>query len=529
MIGRETKTVGMMFLAAAACAPVANPEPKSAAMGIEKSAGKSAGQAKSASHAKVPPSGTVKTSPFPKVDRRTLGNGLRVGVVPLHQLPVVQLRLLVHAGVGYAGIPAVPGLTAKILKDGGTKSMTSNALLERVETLGANLSVSTGLDSTVFALEITKDHLNEALAILAELVREPRFDESEFKKLKAREVDAAHDRARSSGNWMAMRVLMTELFGSKSAYGTVGALASEIERVSLNDVKAFHKGFYVPKNVELIVAGDVTSSNLMTLANDALGKWSGGEPPKMPLLVVPTLPESTVIVANRPKSSQSDVYVVGLAPARDTVDWPAVRVTNQVLGGGPASLLFLDVREQRSLAYTANSFIVELARGAQPILAYAGTQTPKTSLAVQGILDIFTKLRNSPIDAEESDSARRFLADVFALRMETAGAIANMVVEQATFGLPDGYWDSYRQALRTVDGPSASAVARRLFSTPRPLVVVAGDADVIAPGLAQFGNVRVVDPEREFQTIRVIPVGTAISEAAPKKAMPAAKSTKEAR
>ena len=57
------------------------------------------------------------------------------------------------------------------------------------------------------------------------------------------------------------------------------------------------------------------------------------------------------------------------------------------------------------------------------------------------------------------------IADVFALRMETIGAIANMVVEQQTFRLPDGYWDTYRTSLREVGAETASSIARRLFSS----------------------------------------------------------------
>ena len=76
---------------------------------------------------------------------------------------------------------------------------------------------------------------------------------------------------------------------------------------------------------------------------------------------------------------------------------------------------------------------------------------------------------------------------------------------QKVLGLPDGYWDTYRAALRATDPAEAAAAAQRIFHPGKALVVVAGDADVIAEPLAHFGEVTVVDPEREFQTVKTIP------------------------
>jgi predicted Zn-dependent peptidase len=141
---------------------------------------------------------------------------------------------------------------------------------------------------------------------------------------------------------------------------------------------------------------------------------------------------------------------------------------------------------------------------------YVGTQTPKTAQAVAGALEDMERMATQPPDSSETESARRYLSDVFAIRMETIGSIANMVVQQTELGLPDGYWDAYRSALRATDPAAAAAAALKIFHPEKSLVVVAGDAEIIAPSLARFGEVTVVDPEHEFQTVRTIP-----AEAAP--------------
>ena len=185
--------------------------------------------------------------------------------------------------------------------------------------------------------------------------------------------------------------------------------------------------------------------------------------------------------------------------------WAPVRVANQILGGGVASRLFTDVREQRSLAYRTSAQIMELAHGEQPVVVYAGTETSKTAQAVLGLLDNLIRMTSSPPTSSETEGARRYISDVFAIRMETIGSIADMLVTQESFGLPDGWWDAYRKQVRATEPAEAAAAATKMYNVATAIIVVAGDADAIAPDLARFGNVTVVDPEKEFKTMRTLP------------------------
>jgi predicted Zn-dependent peptidase len=453
----------------------------------------------------APPSGVTKESPFPTVARTKLANGMGVDVVTSRALPIVQLRVVVRAGSGYGAGPGVATLTGDMLKDGGTRAMTSAELLRRIETLGADLGVSTDFDATVLSMAVTKDQLPEALDILSQVVREPRFDGDELRKLKARTVDEVAGAARSSGSYTATRIVFRELFPDHGVYGTYGLVPSEVEKVDGTAVREFHRRFYVPKATTVVLAGDVDEATAKTLVERRFGTWTGGDPPRLELTPPRPPARTRVVVAHRPKSVQSDVYVAMIAPPRKAAGWPAIRVANQVLGGGVASRLFTDVREQRSLAYRTSAQVLELAHGDQPLVVYAGTETGKTAQAVAGLLENLARMKSSPPTTAETASARRFLSDVFAIRMETIGAIANMVVVEETLGLPDGYWDAYRKQVRATDAAEAESAAKTMYTTDRAIIVVAGDADVIAPELATYGEVTVVDPEKEFKTMRTVP------------------------
>jgi zinc protease len=451
-----------------------------------------------------PPSGTTKESPFPAIARSKLANGMNVAVVTSHALPIVQVRLLVKAGSSYGGTPGVGEFTAQMLKDGGTRSMSSNELLRRVETLGSDLSVRSDTDATVVGMALTKDKVEGGVAILSQVVREPRFDAEELRKLKARSIDETEDAARSNGSWTATRVVFHELYPEKAPYQTYGLLPSQIAKVDGAQIREFHRKFFVPKNATLIVAGDIDEASARDLAQKHFGAWSGGEPPKVDFPAPKAPQKPHVFVAHRPKSVQSDVFVAMLAPERRFDRWADVRVATQILGGGVASRLFADVREQRSLAYRTSAQVLEVAHGEQPLVLYAGTESSKTAQAVTGLLENLERMKTNPPSAQETETARRYLSDIFAVRMETVGSIAEMVVTQETFGLPDGYWDAYRKQLRSTDAKDVAEIDNKLFSD-KNLIVVAGDADVIGSELSRFGEVTVLDPEKEFKTIKTIP------------------------
>lgn len=451
-----------------------------------------------------PPPVASKESPFPPIHRASLSNGLDVAIAEAHALPLVQVRVVVRAGNGYGGTPGAAELTAQLLKDGGTRTMKSAELLDRIESLGASLSVDVDMDSSRLGLAIPKNELDAALAILAQVVTEPAFDEREFGKLKGRERDEAKDAARSNGTWMATRALFHELYTQANPYATYDLLPSEIGRINLLMVRDFHRRFYVPKNASVVLVGDVDPTTAGKSIEKAFGAWRGGDPPKQDFPEAIPLARRRVILANRPKSAQSDIFIVSLVPPRKSADWPTLRVANHVLGGVPAGRLFLDVREQRSLAYSAQSRVIELAHGDQPLVVYVGTQTPKTGAAVQGAIEDMERMTSAPPTQTETESARRYLSDVFAIRMETLGSIADMIAQEIVFGLPDGYWDLYRAALRATDAEQTGASARKTFHPDQALVVVAGDAEAIAPVLSHFGEVTVLDPAQEFHAVRTL-------------------------
>ena len=457
-----------------------------------------------------PESGPAKEYRFPKVTWSELGNGLKLATIPIKTLPVVQVRVVVPGGKSADGErPGLASLTGDLLEAGGAGPFSSKDLVTRVESLGANLSIETTFDRTELWLSVTRDHLADALGLLGTIVREPRFDAAEFGKLKKREAERTADAARTSGAWSASMVLYRDLFDLPSdhhPYASYDATPAEIGNITAADCRALHKRLYVPKNAFVVITGDTTPEAARAVAEKVFGSWRGAEAPVISF-TDPNPPSGLKItIVDRPKSSQSDIYAAVLGPERADKSWASIAVANQILGGGVSGRLFLDVREKQSLAYSTRSSLIEVAHGPAPLVVYAGTQTAKTGLALKGLLDNLESIAHTSASSEEVETATRFLADVFAIRMETLGAVGAELANLRVMGLPDDYDDAYRKELRDITAPLALKAASEAVRPGHEIIVVAGDAKIIGPMLSHFGEVKAVDPTRDFQRVSTIPM-----------------------
>lgn len=459
--------------------------------------------------ASPPPRGLTPELKFPKIEHRKLNNGLELRAIRHGRFPIIELRLVIKSGVASDAEKAgLASLTGELLKAGGAGKYTSQSLMERAEALGSGLDIVTSRDKTQISMSVTRHNLEPALELLAAVATAPRFDPAEFKKLKERELDRVKGSAKGSAGWAANMLMYRELFrlpSGQHAYSKYDASPESLKQLTLADCKRWYKANVTPGNSTLVVVGDIATDDLSREAEHLFKNWTGGAP-ALPNFTRPNLPEQTSVwIANRPGAAQSEVRLATLGPERAVEHWAALAVADQILGGGVSGRLFLDVREQRSLAYSTYSDVAELAHGPVPIILSAGTQTAKTPLAVQALLDNYTKLGHSPPSADEMQTASQYLSDSFLIKLETLGTVAELSAHLAVLGLADDYYDQYRQQVRNLNAAAVEEVAARYYVPGRVIIVVAGDADRIAKPLARFGKVSVVDPEKEFATQVLLP------------------------
>ena len=444
-----------------------------------------------------PAPGESRDMSLPPVEVTDLDNGLQVNTIVTDQLPVVYATLVVRSG-GEADphkLPGLSGLVAQMLKEGTTKR-TSAEIAEQIEFLGADLWASSDEENTYIGVRALADQFDVAMEILADVAGAPAFSTKELEKLKRRELDRLSLAEREPG-YIARRTFYRQLYG-QHPYGTVDTTPRAVKRLRRQDLLRWHREHFVGKNAFLVVAGDVDPEHVAETAKKTVGTWQAGKR-SAPTYTEPPHPnDRNILVVDRPGSVQSVIYMGNLAIARGNREWIPLMVSNQVLGGSAASRLFMDLREKRSLTYGAYSSVGERV-DVGPFVAYASVRTEVTAEALGAFFEHLQRINQEAAAPEELRNAKRYLSDSFPLKVDTPGKLSELVVELRTFGLPDDYWDRYRQAIRQTSSSEAQYVARNYIRPSDSQVVIVGQAADFAESLQQFGPVTVVSPDGEVK------------------------------
>ncbi|HUJ14840.1 MAG TPA: pitrilysin family protein [Thermoanaerobaculia bacterium] len=437
-----------------------------------------------------PPPGPPPRLQLPKPFERTLKNGLRVIVVPKHDVPIVDVRLLIETG-GEADPPNRAGnadMTASLLTK-GTTTRSAEEIASDVEALGATLDSSAMWDASAVSLNVMSTNLPKALGSMADVVRNPVFKNGEIERLRSQNLDALevamHDPGELAG-FVASRVL----FGAASYGHNLGGTPASLKRITRTDIVSFHKRYYVPKNAILVFGGDVAPERAFELAQEQFGSWSGA-PRTHPPPATRYPPAGRVVVIDMPDAGQAAVLVTRPGLRRVDPNYSVAQVTNSVLGGGYSSRLNEEIRIKRGLSYGAGSGF-DLRRNIGPFVASAQTKNESAAEVASLIVGEMRKLANEPVADVEIGPRKATLIGDFGRSLETAEGLVGRVSFLALYGLPLDELNRYISGMQDVTAAEIRAFAASHFSGA-PDVIIVGDAKkFLAPLRKDFKAVEVI-------------------------------------
>ena len=443
-----------------------------------------------------PVPGAPRAYHFPQFERHALDNGLTVWLVPLPGRALVSVHLLLDGGAAAeaeskAGIAA---LTAQLLVT-GTRRLDATAFAEATERLGLEIGSESSWDSARASFGALTEQLEPALALLAEMIREPRLEEREFDRLKGERL-ADIMQARADPGRLADEMFLRSLYADGVPYRRPAAGGPEtVGALTLDDARAHHATHYTPGSGHLIIAGAIQPDAAMKAASDQLGTWRGRGPGHRELDPTPA-GGRRVLIVDRPGSVQSELRVGQVGIDRHDPRFFKALVMSTILGGMFWSRLNRRLREELGYTYGARAGF-DPRRSAGPFLASAAVQTEVTAAALRELLRLLDQLREAPPEARELREAKDFMVGIFPLRFETTGGLASAIEPLAVYGLPDDYWQTYRGHLEAVTGDEVHRAAGELIQPDQLVILLSGDAARIRDDLvaADFGPVEVVSPD----------------------------------
>jgi zinc protease len=266
----------------------------------------------------VPEAGPPPDAKFPQMQRMTLSNGLQVILAEHHAIPVVNFHLLIDAGFAadQDGIPGLSSLTMEMM-DEGTKHRSALEISEELAMLGATLRTGSSLDMSNVRFSALKENLTDSLDILADVILNPSFPETDFQRLKReRLVQIKQEMVRP--NLMALRALPRILYGKDHAYGnsfTGSGTEESVARITRDDLVEFHRTWVQPNNATLVVTGDTTLEELKPELERQFGVWQRGETPRKDIETVAFKSGSTCV-----RTNTGPMALAAACPTREASD-----------------------------------------------------------------------------------------------------------------------------------------------------------------------------------------------------------------
>jgi zinc protease len=457
----------------------------------------------------APPPVTEPVAPvLPRPSERTLANGLRVIVARSSDLPLVTADLTVKTGAWAdpAGLAGAAGMTAGMLTE-GTKTRSAQQIASQVEALGATLESGASLEASSVTLNVMPDKLDRAMAIMADVAKNPAFAAEELERQRQQALDGLQVAYQEPGQVAGFAAAPVVFGGTPFGHVTSGTPAS-IARIKPADLATIHRAWFRPDNAILVLTGDITPEQGFALAERSFGDWAR---PATPLAAAPNVTPKgrpRAIAIDLPGTGQAAVTVVKPGVARSDPDYYPAIVANTVLGGGYSARLNQEIRIKRGLSYGASSRLTT-ARTTGSFRAAAQTKNESAPQVLDLITAEMTRLAAQPAGAEELKARKSVLVGGFGRELATTGGLADILGNLALYGVPLEEITLYTTKVEAVGPAQVQGFAGRLLDPATASFIVAGDAKAFSAGLkAKLPNLEVIPVDQldlDSPTLRKAP------------------------
>ena len=429
----------------------------------------------------------------------TLGDGLKVSLLPKKtrgQTVVVNAKFRFGDVASVTGRQNAAGMAGAMLMR-GSKSMTRQQIDQRFEALKTQANVSGSLQGAGINLQTRSAQLADALALAADVLRNPAFPESEFEQLRLQAITGMEAQRKEPAS-IAGQALAQHFdpwpVGHPLHVQTLDESLTAMKALKLEELAAFHREFYGTAEGEIAIVGDFDP---VAVRKQLEGLFSGWKSPKT---FAPIDTRYTAVPAKRERFETPDKpNAVMLArqnlPLKVTdEDYPALMVANRVFGGGALKSRLGDrIRQKEGLSYgVASGIHADDSRdrkddaGSLSIQAIAAPQNmDKVEAAVREEL---SRLVKDGITAEElRDAVSGTLTERQQARAED-GSVADMLADQLYYGRDMKFTEALDARYRALTLEQVNAAIRKYLNPEALSVYNAGDfakAAQAAPALAK--------------------------------------------
>jgi zinc protease len=434
---------------------------------------------------KIPAAAKPADLRIPAWTKAALTDGAQLVVSEKHDLPLVSFTINFVGGAAQYDAEGKTGLgsiVAQMLTEGTTRR-TGDQISNDLQLLGTGIGAGVSAESGRIGFTSTTDKFEKSLAILADVLENPSFPQEALDRLKGRlNVQLLQNRDRTGG--IAGVVFPKVLYTTSHPYG-VSLTPETLASITRDDVVSFYKSYFQPGRAIITVVGDITPAAARQAIDRELGGWqTGGSIPSFAYPAVAAAKGTTIYLVDKPGAAQSTFAIGAPGPERDTPDYYAIRVMNEMLGVLFQSRLNHNIREVKGYSYGVFS---NFAFGKGPGAFRAGGDIV-TAKSDSALIEFMKELRDirgpRPPTDDELKQAKASLVQSLPENFSSVGGINASIAQLYVQGLPQDYYQQFARAVNAVTADDVVRVARRYIDPEHLAIVIVGDRSTIEAPLA---------------------------------------------
>jgi zinc protease len=419
---------------------------------------------------------TIHSFPGPDdIVRRELPNGIVVLFRPnMNSLSVVVTGYL-SAGAIFEPDDklGLAGFTALTLMR-GTAQHDFQQIYDRLESSGASLGIDGGTHSAGFYGHALAEDLDLLTETLAETLRQPAFPTDQVERLRDQLLTGLAIRAQDTSE-MAALAFDEIVYAGHPYRRPEDGYPETIRAIRREDLAAFHAEHFGPREMVISIVGGVASEQALDSVTRFLGDWENPKQPAQPdLPPLKPLGETISRQVNIPGKSEADIVMGVAGPPRNSPDFLAASLGNNILGQfGMMGRIGESVRERSGLAYHASSSLSG-GIGPGPWLFIAGVDPKNLEKVIALISQEISRFVNEPVTSEElADSQANYIGRL-PLSLESNAGVASALLNLERYKLGLDYYQRYPDRIRAISAEEILETAQRYLHPDRMAITTAG-------------------------------------------------------
>jgi len=413
----------------------------------------------------------------------TLDNGMRVVCDPMPHVRTTALGVWVDVGSRYEAAREM-GVSHMLehMAFKGTQSRSAMAIAREVENVGGYLNAYTSRSQTAYHVRLLQDDLPLGVDILGDILQRSTFAPEELERERGVILQEIH-RAEDTPDDIVFDHLQSAMFPDQPLGYPILGTEETVAGFRREDLWSFMSGHYAPSRMTLIASGAVDREQLLSLAHDHFGAFTGDKANAKHEAFTPGAWGGGEV---RKIKDLEQVHVTFAVPGVHVThpDYYAWWALGEILGGGMSSRLFQEVRERRGLAYSVFAF----ARSYEDtgyLAFYAGVGEKEASELLPVMVGELEGVART-VTEEEVARAKAQIKSGLMMGLESpANRAETLASDLAHFGRPL----DPEEVLAKVEAVDREAVARAAsgaLSSTAPALAAVGPAK----GLEDFGTFR---------------------------------------